>query len=147
MRPSGVVLLPPRVHRSLGGGQVGERDGVIQQLPAQAAMEPLHLPGGGRGPRRSEPVGDPVVPADPVKQHLPALAEPVGELLAVIGQHFVGDPVLAQRRRKRQAHCPAGRPRHHRGDHAEPGMIIHPGDDLRLGAAGQERPADDVELP
>ena len=52
MRPGGVVLLLPHVE----GGQAGERDGVIEQLPAQAAVEPLDFSGGGRRPRRGEPV-------------------------------------------------------------------------------------------
>jgi hypothetical protein len=48
MRPGGVVLLPPGIDRRLGGGQVRERDRVIEQLAAQAAVEPLDLAGGGR---------------------------------------------------------------------------------------------------
>ena len=110
-------------------------------------MEPLDLPGRGRGPGLGQPVDDPVVPADPVEQHLPALAEPVGELLAIVGEHFAGHPVGAQRGSKRQADGPSGGPGRHRGDHAVPGMVIDPGHDLGLGPAGQERPADDVQLP
>ena len=137
----------PRVDRGLRGGQVRERDRVVEQLPAQAAVEPLDLPGRGRRPRLGQPVDDPVVPADPVEQHLPALAEPVGELLAVVGEHLPGHPERAQRGGERQAHRPAGGPGHHRGDHAEPGMVIDPGHDLGLGPVGQEHPADDVQLP
>ena len=37
-------------------------------------------------------MGDAVVPADPVEQHLPALAEPVSELLAIVTEHFARYP-------------------------------------------------------
>jgi hypothetical protein len=40
----------------------------------------------------SRPVNDAVVPADPVEQHLPALPEPMSELLAVIGEHLGRTP-------------------------------------------------------
>ncbi|MGI5236691.1 hypothetical protein [Dactylosporangium sp. CA-139066] len=52
-----------------------------------------------------------------------------------------------QRRHERQAHRPAGSPAHHGREHAVPGMVVHSGDDLRLGAAGEHHPADDVHLP
>jgi hypothetical protein len=68
MRPGRVVLVHPGVHRGLRGGQVRERDRVIEQLAAQAPVEPLDLPGGRRGPGLGQPVGDAVVPADPVEQ-------------------------------------------------------------------------------
>jgi hypothetical protein len=42
----------------------------------------------------------------------------------------------------------AGRsPADHGGDHAEPGVIIDPGDQLQFRAIGQEHPAGDVHLP
>ena len=110
-------------------------------------MEPLDLPRRGRRPRLGQPVDDAVVPADPVEQHLPALAEPVGELLAIVSEDFPGHPEGAQRGGERQADGPPGGPGHHRGDHAVPGMIIDPGHDLGLSPVGQERPADDVQLP
>jgi len=98
-------------------------------------------------PGLRQPVDDAVVAADPVEQHLPALTEPVGELLTVIGQHLLRHPELAQRGGEGQAYRPAGRANNDLADHAVPGMVIHPGHDLRLGAAGQECPAHDVDLP
>jgi len=63
-------------------------------------------------PGLGQPVSDAVVAADPVEQHLPALAEPVGELLAVVGEHLTRHAEPAQRGGERQAHRPAGRPHH-----------------------------------
>jgi hypothetical protein len=40
-------------------------------------------------------VHDRVVAADPVEQHLTTGTEPVGELLAVIGEDLTGHPVSA----------------------------------------------------
>ena len=147
MRPPGVVLAYPRVDRGLRRGQVRERHRVIQQLPAQAQVEPLDLPGRCRRPRLRQPVGDAVVAADPVEQHLPALAEPVSELLAVIGEHLIRHSELPQGGSEGQADRPACRPDRHGGDHAVAGVVVDPGHDLRLGAVGQERAADDVQLP
>jgi hypothetical protein len=147
MWPVGVVFGGPRIDRGLRGGQVCKRDRVIEQLAAQRAVEPLDLPGGGRRAGLGQPVGDAVVAADPVKQHLPALAETISKLLAVISEHLGRDAEPAQRGSKGQADCPAGRPGHDLADHAVPGMVIHPGHDLRLGAISQERPAHDVQLP
>jgi hypothetical protein len=44
MRADGVVVGHPGVHRGLGLLQVSERHRIIQQLPAQALVEPLDLP-------------------------------------------------------------------------------------------------------
>jgi len=147
MRSPGVVLDHPGVHRGLRRRQVLERHRVIEQLAAQRLVEPLDLPRRGRRARLSQPVGDAVVAADAVEQHLPALAEPVGELLAVVRQHLLRHPEGLQRRREGQAHRPPGRTSHHLRYHAVAGMVVDPGDDLRLGAVGQEDPADDVHLP
>jgi len=84
MRPDGVVLGYPRIDRGLRRGQVSERDGLVEQLAAQAEVGPFHLPGRGRVPGLGQPVDDPVVAADPVEQHLPALAETISELLAIV---------------------------------------------------------------
>jgi hypothetical protein len=67
-------------------------------------------------PGLGQPVSDPVIRADPVEQHLPALAETISELLAVIGEHLTGNAELPQRRRERQAHRPASRPDHDLAD-------------------------------
>ena len=57
---------------------------MVQQLAAQGQVEPLHLPGRGRRRRLGQPMGDAVVAADLVEQHLPdAAAEPTGELFAI----------------------------------------------------------------
>ena len=147
MRPRGVVLAHPPVDRSLGGSQVGERDGVVEELAAQGAMEPLDLPRRRGVAGLGQPVDDAVVPADPVEQHLAALPETISKLLAIVSEHLTGHPELAQRGGERQAHRPAGRPHHDLADHAEPGMIIHPGHQLRLGPVSQEDPADEIHLP
>jgi hypothetical protein len=97
-----------------------------------------------------EAVGDAVLPADLVEQHLhrhTRLVEPAGEHLGVVGQHFLGHPVGAHRVHERQAHRPGGRPHDRRGEDAEPGMVIDPGNDLHLGAVNQECAGGHIELP
>ena len=78
-------------------------------------------------------MGDGVVAADPVEEHFPALAEPVGELLAIVGQYLIGDAIAAQGLGEGQAHRPPGRFRDDPGGDAEPGVVIDPGDDLAFG--------------
>jgi hypothetical protein len=97
-----------------------------------------------------EPVGDAVLPADLVEQHLhrdARLVEPAGEHLAVVGQHLLGHPVGAHRLHERQAHRAGGGPHDRLGEHAEPGMVIDPGHDLHLGTVGEERAGGHIELP
>ena len=122
----------------------------IEQFTLQGLVQPLDFPGGGRRVDLREPVRDPILPADPVKQHLhrhARLVEPAGEHLPVVGQHFPGDPVDTHRFHKRQAHRPSRGPPHRRGDHAEPGMVIDPGHDLYLGAIGEKRAGGHIQLP
>jgi hypothetical protein len=147
VRPASVVLIPKRVDRRLRSFQIREHAGVLEQLPPQRLVEAFHLPGRGRGGRLGQPVHDPVLPTDPVEQHLPTLTEPVGELLTVISQQLLRHPEPGQALSQRQAHRPTGRPAHHFGDHREPGMIIHTGDDLHLRPVSQHHPTDDVHLP
>jgi len=95
---------------------------------------------------------DPVVAADLVEQHLPALAEPVGELFAVVGDHFLRHSEPGQRLSERQTDRPAGGAFDHGGDHAEPGVVIDPGDQLRVPhlpgpGIDQLDAADDVDAP
>jgi hypothetical protein len=142
-----VVLGHPRVHRGLGSQYIVKGFGVVEEFAAEAAVEPLDFPGGGGTGGFGEPVGDAVVPADPVEEHFPALAESIGELFPVIRQHFLGHPVAAQCLSEGQAHRPPGRAHHNRGYHTEPGMVIDPGDDLALAAIGQHQAPDDVDLP
>jgi hypothetical protein len=120
MRPGGVALAHPPIHRGLRGGQIRERHVVVEQLAAQRPVEPLDLAGGGRMAGRGQPVDDAVVAADPVEQHLPPLAETISKLLAIVGQYFGRDAELGQRGGERQAHRPARRTGHHLADHAVP---------------------------
>lgn len=112
-------------------------------------MESLHLPRGGRGAGLGVAGDDAVLSADPFEHDLArtGLGESSGELLAIVCEDFVGDPEALQRLNKRCTHGPAGGPTHHGGDHAEPGMVVHAGHHLDLGAVGQLASADDVELP
>ena len=111
-------------------GRTGRRRRGIR---AEGAVEPLHLPVLVRRRRLGQPVGDPVAAADLVEQHLPA-ALPNRSVnclpLSVITSS--GTPNRASACGERQTHRPAGGPLHHRGDHAEPGVVIDPGDDLGL---------------
>ena len=70
----------------------------------------------------------PLLAADLVEQHLAVPgavpAEPVGELLAVVGVDLLRHPEPRQRLGQRQAHRPAGRPLDHLGDHAVAGVVI-----------------------
>lgn len=63
-----------------------------------------------------------------------------GEDLPVVGEHFLRHPVVNEDR-------PGRGPQHRLGDHAIPGMIIDPGDYLRLPAAGEEGAGGHVHLP
>ena len=153
MRPVGVVLDvvldPERVDRRLHGLQVGPGLDLVEQFPLQRLVEPLHLPGRGRRPGLGVARHGAVLPADPLEQHLHRIrpGEPAGELLAVVGEHLLRDPEPTQGLHEGQTHRPSGGPTHHIGDHAVPGVIIDPGDHLRLAPAGQADPTDDVQLP
>jgi hypothetical protein len=93
-------------------------------------------------------VGDGVLAADPVEHHLTAtFVEAGGELLTVVGKQFIGHPVLAQGSDQGQADSPGGGLRHGGGNDAEPRVVVHPGDDLRFAAIGEQDPTDDVHLP
>ena len=112
-------------------------------------MPAFHLPGGGRRVRLGQQLADAVLAADPLKQHLrrAGLAEPAGELLAVVSQDLIGYAVGPHGGQECPADRAGGGPPHHGGDHAEPGMIIDPGDQLQLRAIGQEHRCGDIELP
>ena len=145
----GVVLLPPGIHRGLGGLDRGKRPGVVEEVGLQGLVPALDLADGGRRVDLGQPVGDAVLPADPVEHHLDRdawLAEPAGEHLAV-GQHFLRYPVDAHRAHERLAHRPGSCPQHRFGDDAEPGMVIQPGHDLGLCAIGQKGASGHVQLP
>src|SRR5262249_14366624 len=92
---------------------------------------------------------DAVLPADPLEHHLrrAGLVEPASELRAIVAEYLVRDAEALQRLNKRQAHRTARRRADHGGDDAEPGMIVHPGPLLPLGAVGQLHAADDARWP
>jgi hypothetical protein len=149
VRPLGVVVLPPGVHRGLSLSDRLERRVDVQQFVLQDLVQALDLAGGRRRAGPGQPLGDAVLAADPLEQHLgrAGLAEPPGELLAIVGQHLLGDAVNSHRGQERRAHRPAGGPHHDGGDHAEPGMVINPGDDLAFAAVRQEHAGGHVQLP
>ena len=63
---------------------------ISRCLPLGAA--PLDLARGGGMAGLGQPVDDPVVPADPVEQHLPALPETISKLLSIVSEHLTGHP-------------------------------------------------------
>jgi hypothetical protein len=70
----------------------------IQQLALEGLLQALDLARRGRGMDLGEAVGDAVLPADLVEQHLhrhARLVEPAGEHRPVVGRHFLGHPCLA----------------------------------------------------
>ena len=74
---------------------------VDQELLAKGLVEPLDLAGRGRRPRRGVAMCDPVLPQDPVEQHLDRLGtEPSGEDLAVVGEDLIGDPMRSPGHRR-----------------------------------------------
>ena len=95
-------------------------------------MEALDLARGRRRARRREPVRDAVAPADLVEQHLPAAAEPVGELLAVIAEDLLRRPIALKRLAEGQTDRAAGRALDHPGEHAVARMVIDTGHDPAL---------------
>jgi hypothetical protein len=150
MRAVSVVFGPPSIQRGLQRLDALKRAMDVKQLPLQGLMKPLDLPGRRRGVDLGQPVGDAVLPADLVKQHLhwhAGFVEPAGEHLAVVGQHFLGHPVNAHCIHERQAHRPGGGPHDRLGNDAEPGMVIDPGHDLHLGATSQKGAGGHIELP
>ena len=150
VRAVSVVFLAPGIERSLQRPDARKRAVDVEQLALQGLVQPLNLARRSRGMDLGEAVGDAVLPADLVEQHLrrhARLVEPAGEHLAVVCQHLLGHPVGAHRLHERQAHRAGGRPPDRLGYGAEPGMVIDPGDDLHLGAVGQECAGGHVQLP
>jgi hypothetical protein len=141
VRPVSVVVLSPRIDGGLGLIDRAERRVHGEQLLLQRLVQTLDLPRSRRGSGLGQPLGDAVLAADPLEQHLgrARLAETPGELLAVVRQHFSGHPVDTHRFHERRADRPASGTIDDRGDHAVPGMVIDAGDDLALAAAGQNK--------
>ncbi len=92
VRPVGVVVVAERVDRGLGGVDVGPNGDVVKQFSAQGLVEAFHLARGRGSGGLGEAVDDAVLPADPVEHHLATVAEPGGELLAVVREYLFGHP-------------------------------------------------------
>src|SRR6266498_1836106 len=148
VRPAMGVVVHPRVDDLLGDLDAGQRPDRVEQLGLQRLVEPLHLPRRGRRAHRGQPLGDPVLPQDPLEQHLgrARLAEPTSELRAVVGQQLLRHARAPQRRHQRPAHRPASRPRQHRRTDAVARVVVHPGQHLGLCPTGQPN-LDQVHLP
>jgi hypothetical protein len=71
----------------------------------------------------------------------------INAILARTTQDLFRDTVATECLGKCQANRPPGGAYHDRGDDAEPGMVIHSGDDLAFGAIDQHQAADNVDLP
>ena len=149
MRPLVVVLLPPLIDRFLGFLDRGERPGVVEELVLQGLMPAFDLARGGGRVGPGEQLADAVATADALEQDLcrARLAESPGELLAVVREHLVGDAVGPHRGDEGLADGACGATADDGGDHAEPGVVIKAGDELQLGAVGQEHRRGDVHLP
>ena len=118
------------------------------ELAAQGAVPPLDLAGRGGAGGLGEDVGDPVLAADLVEEHLGVVApEAPGEDLAVVGQDLLGHPpareggheVLTDRARRGPGHDPVA--------DEEAAVVVDAGEDLGLGAVGGEYRAHHVHLP
>ncbi len=144
-----VVAAHPGIDRLLGSRGRFERRYVVEELLTQGPVETLDLAGRGGRTRLGAPLGDAVLPADPLEEHLDRLRAIVasGELPAVVGQYLRGHPIAAHRLGERLTHRPPRR----RGDHGrgddEPRVVIDAGDQLALPPISQRHTADDVELP
>jgi hypothetical protein len=149
VRTAAVVVIDPVVDHLLGHLQAPKRWQGGQQLGPQGLVEAFDLAGGGRAADAGEPMGDGVLPADPVEHDLgrAGLAEPAGELAAIVGQHLGRYPMAAQRRGEGGADGPAGGPSDQGGDDTEPGVVVDAADQLELAAVGQPDPANDIQLP
>ena len=86
VRAHRVVVRDPRVERGLRGLERRERP-VCEELLAQALVEPFNLAGRRRRAHGGMAMGDPVLPADPVEEHLDGSgSEASGEDLAFVGE-------------------------------------------------------------
>ncbi len=149
VRAAVVVSVHPGVDRCLRGREIGERACLVEEVAAQTLMPALDLAGRGRCAWFGQPRGDPVLPADPLEQHLRRirLAESAGELFPVVGQHFRGHAIAGHGIGECLADRASARLGDDLSDHHEPGVIVNSCDQLAFSAIGQEHPAHDVELP
>jgi hypothetical protein len=72
VRPLSVVLLAPGIDRDLRVLNAGERAVHVEQFLLQRLVQSLDLPRRGRGPGLGQPLGDAILPADPLEQHTSA---------------------------------------------------------------------------
>jgi hypothetical protein len=147
MRPAMVVLIDPRVELYLRRAQV-RKNPVGAELRPQRAMEPLHLARSRRRARLGEPVGDPVLPTDPVEEDLDRrTVEPTGEDLPVVGQDLLRHPVGPHRQRQPVRDPLRGLPHHQKRRDTEPGMVIDPGQRLGPATISEQEATNRVQLP
>ena len=91
---------------------------------------------------------NPVLPADPVEEHLNRrVEEPAGEHLAVVGQDLFWHPVGLQRGDQPVTDRLRPLSRHQPRRHAEPGVVIDTGQRLGPRPVGQRETADHIHLP
>jgi hypothetical protein len=119
-----------------------------QQLGSQGLVEGFDLAGGGRAADAGEPVGDPLLAADAVEQHLAGVgAKAPGEDLAVVGQQLLRDAVAVQGGPEHPADGLGVGSLHQPSGHAEPGMVVDAGHGFEFVAVDQPDPSHDVQLP
>ena len=147
--PLGVVVVDPLVQGLLGDRRASGTRGRSGTPRAGVRWNRSILPVvvGDRG--CGEQVLDPVLPADPVEEHLDRrVVEPAGEHLAVVGQDLLGDPVA----------CASPPPARHRPRWVRSRGISRaetqnrewsstPVSALAVRPVGQHEPAHDVHLP
>ena len=102
--------------------------------------------------RRGEQMLDAVLPADPVEEHLHRrVVEPAGEDLAVVGQDLLRAPHGCATPAASPSQTGLGAlPGHQPRRHAEPGVVIDPGQRLRRASrrrAGTRRPRPSATAP
>jgi len=80
----------PGIQRGLGVFDRRERTDLVEQFPAQRAVESLDRPGRRRKATLGQPRRDPILTAGPFEQHLDRqrARELSGELLAVVSEHL-----------------------------------------------------------
>ena len=119
-----------------------------QQLGPQGFVEPFDLAGGGGAADPGEQVGDPLLAADAVEQHLTGVgAEAAGEDLAIVSQQLLWAAMAVQGSPEHPADGPGVGPLHQPGGYAEPGVVVDAGHGLEFVAIGQPDPTHDVHLP
>ncbi len=147
MRSPGVVFENPGIQLVLRCLKRAEYP-VGAELGPQLPVEPLDLPRRGRRPRLGQQMLDPVLAQDPVEQHLHRrLVEPAREHLPVIREDLPRQPITLQRQPQTLGDTPCVLPQHQERGHAEPRVIIDPGQCLRPAPVREHEPTDDVHLP